>query len=722
MQSRSLAKHTAFLSVFTAGAVAALFLPYAPVQAVLTAVFFVGTGILAGDVLFADEPRPWRTFLGTLAVAAAVMVAGSAVYYAYRLDAVATAFVLLAAAAAAWTAIALGRKKPRLFHAETAPREAAPLMAAKHPVRTIVGAFAAAALLAAGGYAFGVLRAAATDMSIRSPWDVVPRMFFILFFVIALGVLASALGGFAPRLSLLPATGLALLAVGVAASVYAVGYGFDPFIHQATEAAIFHAGFIDPKPLYYVGQYAFVTILARLLGGDVVGIDTWLVPVSFALVVPCAYWSLRKAFAFPPSAAAAAAAAVTLLPLSSFVATTPQGFANAIFLMTVFLALPATLSSAFPRPVLFLFAAAAATVHPLAGIPLLIFTTLASYVAASGSMKGVGTAARWLVLAELVLAGSVALPAVFILNSVISGIGVGINVEALRSPSILLEDLQTAQVATRQFMAVYDFVYSWRAWADAALFAGAAAGLALAWRRSRAAAAYAVSALVFFVNFVLLKSVVRFPFLISYERSNYADRIYDLALFALAPMAAVALAALLARINRSFPAIRVVAAVLLAALMTSSVYLAYPRRDKYESSRGWSTSAADVEAVRLIDRDAAGKDYVVLANQSVSAAAVRVNGFKRYFTSRDAAHPGPLFYYPIPTGDPLYQRFLDMNSALGSYEAAKKAMDLAGVDTAYYVVSYYWWDAQKIILSAKRDADRSWDLHDRDYVFKYERR
>ncbi|MEY4745015.1 MAG: hypothetical protein RL272_960 [Candidatus Parcubacteria bacterium] len=722
MQSRSLAKYTAFLSVFTAGAVAALFLPYAPVQAVLTAVFFFGTGTLAGNVLLAEEAWPWRTFLGTIAVAAGVMVAGSAVYYAYRLDVVCTVFTILAVAGAAWVVIALGRKKPRLFHAETGAAQGMAPALARHPIRAAVGFIAAAALLAMNGYAFAILRAAATDMSIRSPWDVVPRMFFIVFFVLSLGILAAALGGFAPRLSLLPATALALLAAGVAASVYAVGYGFDPFIHQATEATIFRAGVISPKPLYYVGQYAFVTVLARLLGGHVVGIDTWLVPVAFALAVPCAYWSLRKAFAFPPSAAAAASAAVMLLPLSSFVATTPQGFANALFLMTAFLALPAVVATAFPRPLLALLAAAAATVHPLAGIPLLIFVTLVTYLTSFERSKGASEAARWLILGELALAGSVALPVVFMMNSAVSGMGVGFNVEALRSPAALIEELQAAPVTTRQFVAVFDLIYSWRAWASTALILAALAGLAYAWRRSRTGLVYAISALVFFVNYVLLKSVVRFPFLISYERSNYADRIFDLTLFVLAPMAAVALAALLARIGRSFPALRVGAALLLAAFMTSSVYLGYPRRDKYESSRGWSTSAADVEAVRLIDRDAAGRPYIVLANQSVSAAAVRENGFARYFSSRDAAHPVPLFYYPIPTGDPLYQKFLDMNASLGSYDSARKAMDLAGVDTAYYVVSYYWWDAQRIILAAKRQADRSWNLRDKDFVFKYERR
>ena len=44
--------------------------------------------------------------------------------------------------------------------------------------------------------------------------------------------------------------------------------------------------------------------------------------------------------------------------------------------------------------------------------------------------------------------------------------------------------------------------------------------------------------------------------------------------------------------------------------------------------------------------------YIVLANQSVSAAALLRFGFHTYY--------GAQFYYAIPTGAPLYQSYLDM--------------------------------------------------------------
>ena len=90
------------------------------------------------------------------------------------------------------------------------------------------------------------------------------------------------------------------------------------------------------------------------------------------------------------------------------------------------------------------------------------------------------------------------------------------------------------------------------------------------------------------------------------------------------------------------------------AIGTALSYNALPRHDALVTGRGWSTGAADQEAVKLIEYDADGKPYTVLANQSVSAAAVDLLGFKRYSTTND----GDVFFYPIPTGGPLYETFL----------------------------------------------------------------
>ena len=62
-----------------------------------------------------------------------------------------------------------------------------------------------------------------------------------------------------------------------------------------------------------------------------------------------------------------------------------------------------------------------------------------------------------------------------------------------------------------------------------------------------------------------------------------------------------------------------------------------------------------------------------------------------------------------------------MNKNGGSTTTAHQVMDLTNVDTVYFVVSYYWWDAQSIIVKAKKQAAKSWVINDKNFIFKYTR-
>lgn len=107
--------------------------------------------------------------------------------------------------------------------------------------------------------------------------------------------------------------------------------------------------------------------------------------------------------------------------------------------------------------------------------------------------------------------------------------------------------------------------------------------------------------------------------------------------------------------------------------------------------------------------------YIVLANQAVSAAALKTYGFETYFN-------GDVFYYPIPTGGAMYELYLKMVNLGPTHQRAVEAMDLAGVDTAYFVVNDYWFLADKIIENAKREAD-DWVVIDNGAttVFEFQR-
>ena len=145
--------------------------------------------------------------------------------------------------------------------------------------------------------------------------------------------------------------------------------------------------------------------------------------------------------------------------------------------------------------------------------------------------------------------------------------------------------------------------------------------------------------------------------------------------------------------------------VLASALATGHLYLTYPRHDAVEAGHGYNVSQADIDAVWLMESEAKGQNYLVLANQSVSAAAIQELGFNHYF--------GDQFFYPIPTGGNFYQQFLAMN-AQPSREIAFKAIQLVepSISTLFYVVNSYWWESQRIIETAKTNADAWWSVGD----------
>ncbi len=161
-------------------------------------------------------------------------------------------------------------------------------------------------------------------------------------------------------------------------------------------------------------------------------------------------------------------------------------------------------------------------------------------------------------------------------------------------------------------------------------------------------------------------------------------------------------------------------ALLVSASLVSGTYLAYPRLDRHQSTRGWSTSATDLDTVSVIEEDADGKEYVVLTNQSIAAAAIRKFGFVDRYVTGDNGET--MFYYPVPTTSPLYDDFMGLNAAYGSRDIPEKVMDEMNVDRVYYVVSFYWWEAGRIVPLAKRNADAFWNVNEQNFVFRYDRK
>jgi hypothetical protein len=187
------------------------------------------------------------------------------------------------------------------------------------------------------------------------------------------------------------------------------------------------------------------------------------------------------------------------------------------------------------------------------------------------------------------------------------------------------------------------------------------------------------------------------------------------AILFLLPFFILSIYALLEKIAKQNKFIIVSFAVFLSLLISAALYITYPRYDNYFNSHGYAVSAADLGAVSWINENAKA-DYIVLANQQVSAAALSRYGFKKYYGGDQ------LFYYPIPTSSPLYQYYLDMVYKKPSRDTMLAAMDLAGVNEGYFVLNRYWWAFTKILDEAKLRADSWQAINDGEvFVFKYEK-
>jgi hypothetical protein len=641
----------------------------------------VAGGWSAGLALAPQERGASRWFWGVLGHVAATIAVGTACYYVARFGMPATygAAVLVPFL---WVGMLVLRPPQAPSSSTTEPRPS------WNVPQLLLCATALILFLLALRAWFG----ATSAESLRSPWEIAPRGAVLY---VALGVLA-ALGAYKARTAshtddkpLIAAPAIIALMMGVVAAttvalaVYRAGYGFDPFLHRAAERLVVTEGVVTPKTPYYVGQYVLVAHTARLTGIDVGSIDRWLVPLGASLLVPALYFALRRR-GVRADAAVLGSSAALLAPLSSFIVTTPQGLANLI------VALALCAASAAPTGALPLLLAIAATcTHPLSGLPVFLALCCRRLFRdrAATSEAAPSRDAFRIPRAVAIVGAAISVPAMFALNAATSGNG--IHFVWPDGGLFAFADRLIGHLPYRRFDLWYDLAYWWKA-AGLAVFLAAGAW---AYRRERLRVPLVV-ALVLLANALILKGFARFPFLVEGEQLTYGGRLLELAGLALLPGLALWIARVGERLDSRNGGPRLALLVAIAALSAGNVYASYPHLDAYESNRGFSTSAHDVSAARAIADDAGRASYVVLANQSAAAGAIQELGFFRYFPSRDAAYPGELFAYPVPTTSPLYAQFLLLMSEPGNAASiAAEAQRLTGAERVYAIVDGYWWNA-----------------------------
>lgn len=654
---------------------------YALQQAWFGALALIAYGIACGLALgprFAPEaPRPTQLGIGGLVTLALTSILGSLVYYCATIT-VTNLFIVLAVVSGIATAFA---------------QSGAPIHTSRPTLTSTDVLIFSTGMLSLIGWWLAMFAHPITT-PIRSLWLSFPPTTLIAIGIAIMCSLVLSLRQ-APNWMCALLLGSTLFsALILAATLYPQGFGFDPFLHRATVNYIAEHGTITPKPLYYIGQYALELMGVKIFALPLFVLDTWLAPALAAWGIVLALLARQSA----DRSSTLLLGAVICLPLAAFVQTTPQALAFAF--TAIALCLP-------PKPFVapLLFALAALITHPLAGIGAAVYVTLLG-VDALIVHKPYKTAATLLV----VCLSSGALPVAFSLQAALSHLPLHFS---------LAHVLNISQLPLSSF-----FGSAFSFWGDVAYFFIGNAfifvimfgliGLFLTPKHTPTKFVPALTALVIFINFVILSLGFDFSYLISYERSDFALRLLTLCSLCWLPYIARLATELRQKLVQQ-PVSFIFGCLSLATLLfTSNVYAAYPRHDNYARSAGFNLGPTDIDTVYAIDRYANNQTYLVLSDQALAAAAVQELGFKHYYHDN-------IFFYPIPTGGPLYQLFLNMVEQTPSRDIMDSAMALTGADQAFFAIHDYWWQAPEIIENSKTIADDWFSIGDGQitiFVFK----
>lgn len=548
-------------------------------------------------------------------------------------------------------------------------------------------------------FAFLLLFESQTSQSIQSPWQVIPSRFFLFYFLASAVLLTYLFQSIRTKLALTLIIIHTFLSTSVALIVYTIGYGFDPFIHRATEQIIAQKGTISPTPLYYLGQYGLIIFLSKLTLINFSIIDRILVPVLTAIILPpsifyvLSHW-LKKNYAL------VLALLILVVPYSSFIMTAPQNLANLFFIITIFLSL-LYYRNQINVWLLYLLALATLAIHPLAGIPLIITVFLLNLFKLMYKSYIKYISLYFLTASVFIFA----MPLAFIA----SGSKFGLSLPAF----------QPSNLALLGWIDKFDLPLNLAYLVDLnqAVLAGVIiiAGLVYLAKNKllKNNSPYLISALIIFINYLITKYFLTFPNLRDFDTPDFVNRLLLLTFYILLPFFLLGLYWLIKKFWEKDLLAKTFLIFILTGALSISVYLSYPRLDQYQGAKFFSLGAADIKAVQLIEQTA-DPAHIVLANQMVGAAAIQEFGFKRYFNQQ--------FYYSMPIGSPrtFYDYYLEMIYQGATKQTALNALSEAGVNEVYFVLNKYWRNAEKIAAQARQQADQTFEIDDGEvYIFKY---
>ncbi len=564
---------------------------------------------------------------------------------------------------------------------------------------------------------FFILFKSRSTNSLSTPWSEIPNYFFFLYFLATATLFLFILKSRKYILTLLSLH--YFLSFSIALIVYKIGYGFDPFVHQATENLIKEKGVVDPKPLYYLGQYSLVVILNKITFISIVFLDKILVPFLSATLLPTAIYQFLNKWFENSKINNLIILLLLILPLSLFIVTTPQNLAYLFLILTILYGL--TCSNSLHLVTVYVFAMASLLSQPIAGIPAILFA-IAITIYHSDKQK-----IKKYLFAILFVLLIASLPSAFyfVEKNTPESVSVDQVIESVNTSTSLFN----LQIPNQQnFLLNYVYLIGFNI--NIIIILLALFGVIIYLKNKGKNNIFLLNLFVTLslIASYLLSSKLSFNYVIDYERTDFLNRILIVSIIFSLPLIMISLYWIIEKTLIKNKFTKIVLSLFAILLITNSLYLSYPRVDRYYNSKGYSVSQTDIDAVNWIEQNS-NEDYIVLANQQVGAAALREIGFAKYYqTALPASEEGlegtekklELYFYPIPTSSPLYRYYLKMVHERPTKKTMQEAMDLVNINESYFVLNKYWWAFDKIKEEAKLEAD-SWEEIDNGeiYIFRY---
>lgn len=508
---------------------------------------------------------------------------------------------------------------------------------------------------------------ARTDRAIASPWDVFSARTFLIY---GLAFFASfwtvdRVSSWAASLILLLQ---GLLATSVSVMVYRLGFGYDPFVHQAAERYLVSHGTMSPPSLLYAGHYGLVVFLSRITSIAPEILDRWMVPLLAPIVLLFVGRLSLRAWSEKPlrSSSLLTCWLVSFLPLTF---TVPHNLTYVLLAVTVLLVpLFAQMRMLWVGAWIALFAL---TIHPLLGIPIvaLVFSAwLASRFPRLGAFVAFALPSVMMITAFFVYIHRV--------QGTILAWDFGRLMRAVTTvfgAPLVASNVPLGWAAMYQFFSFWPFVVialgtygivrmtSSKPWIRSVLFGSALSVTTIA---------------------LLLAAFVRIPNILPAEQFEFALRLrYTLPLFFLP--------GLFYLFDRWFPRTiwkRCLMGAGLSFLAVIIWYGSYPQFNPVMQRSAPGLGKNDVDAVLLIERLAERKPYAALTPQMVSAAALTQIGFERELQTAT----GSRYPYPIPTGGELYQYYLRFWYEADCHSSVKKVFVWTRVPQLFIVIPHAW--------------------------------